>query len=502
MRALSSASHPCPTGAASNGAVTVTVTVPLTATSDPVTVDQREWLDLLTTPDAADLLEAALGADGARLGAWSVDRVHARPGAEVTVGYDVVARRDVPGALDVAGGSVAESTEHLFATTADLPGDVVGPGVVRLADGPRVVHVWRHPADPMLPGLSAACDAAALTRRLRDAGHHADVESVEVVAYRPLRRAVLRARTSLGAVYVKVVRPQRVRSLVRRHALLGGPDRPREVVVGPRCLTWSDDGVVVLAEEHGRSLAQHLAATAPEGRATAVDPRALLRALDELPAAATALTRRPAWADRVGRYARTAVEVHGLDAARTARVAGVVQTVGARALGPVVATHGDFHAANVLLAAGTSGPEGGRVGVLLDVDTLGPGHRVDDLACVVAHLAVLPSLSPADYAGTDGLVDRCLVAFDAVVDAAALRARAAGVVLSLASGAGTRELATAWLAVAEDLVDAALAAAGAHAPLSESSLIDGSSPSHVRSEDSGPDAAGRPRAPRHEGEGS
>lgn len=473
----------------------------MTTTCDPAT-DQRAWLDLLATPDAEDLLGAALAADGAHLGAWGVDRVHARPGAEVTVGYDVVARREIPGA-DGGAPVVAEAPEYLLATTADLPPEAVGPGVARLADGPRVVHVWRHPADPMLPGLAAACDAAELGRRLRGAGHAVDVESVEVVAYRPLRRAVLRARTTRGVVYVKVVRPARVRSLVRRHVLLGGPGRAPHEVVGPRCLTWSADGVVVLDEARGRSLAEHLAATPPAGRATAVDPAALLRALEELPAAATALTRRVPWADRVARYARTAVEVHGLDPARTRRVVRAVDAASAAGLGPVVPTHGDFHVANVLLADDARPPHGQRVGVLLDVDTLGPGHRVDDLACVVAHLAVLPALSPADYAGTDGLVARCLAAFDVVVDPVLLRARAAGVVLSLASGAATPALAQAWLDVADGLVEAALAAAGPGHPLSESSLIDGSSPSHVPSQDSGPDAAEkRPRAGRNEGEGS
>ncbi|OLT49416.1 hypothetical protein BJF88_02905 [Cellulosimicrobium sp. CUA-896] len=142
--------------------------------------------------------------------------------------------------------------------------------------------------------------------------------------------------------------------------------------------------------------------------------------------------------------------MHGLDAARVADVTTVVtHGVATRDPGPVVATHGDFHAANVLLDA-----TGARVETLLDVDTLGPGHRVDDLACVVAHLAVLPGLSPGDYAGTEGLVARCLAVFGEVVDPVALRSRAAGVVLSLASGAATRELAEAWLAVAEQLVDA------------------------------------------------
>ncbi|MGO2741690.1 MAG: serine kinase, partial [Cellulosimicrobium funkei] len=109
-----------------------------------------------------------------------------------------------------------------------------------------------------------------------------------------------------------------------------------------------------------------------------------------------------------------------------------------------------------------------RVAALLDVDTLGPGHRVDDLACLVGHLAVLPALAPTVYGGVGGLVERCLAVFGTAVDLVGLRARAAGVVLSLVPGAGSRELAEAWLAVADGLL-----------PVPESTLMTTSSASHA-----------------------
>ena len=449
----------------------------------PPAPDQRAWLDLLTAPEAGELLAVALGADGASLDTWRVHQVHARPGAEVTVGYDVVARRTLAARPDAAAAT-ADAAEYLLATTAPLSPHVVGPGVVRLADGPRVVHVWRHPADPLLPGLAAACDADELTRRLAAAGALAPgeaVESVSMVAYRPLRRAVLRARTSSRTVYVKVVRPDRARALVRRHDLFRST-----TVSAPRCLAWDDDGVVVLEEARGPSLAQHLAALGPDDQPVAIDPRELLRALDALPARATSLRRRPAWAERVEHYAASALAVHGLDAARVDRVARAVRTaVATRDAGPVVATHGDFYEANVLLdvpaAPGDPASRGrARVGVLLDVDTLGPGRRVDDLACLVAHLAVLPTLAPATYGGVGALVDRCLAAFDERVDPAALRARAAGVVLSLTTGAASRDLADAWLRVAEELLDAVPGTvADELVPVPESTLIGASSASHA-----------------------
>ncbi|UKJ63967.1 aminoglycoside phosphotransferase family protein [Cellulosimicrobium cellulans] len=449
----------------------------------PPAPDQRAWLDLLTAPEAGELLAVALGADGASLDTWRVHQVHARPGAEVTVGYDVVARRALPARRDAEPVTV-DAAEYLLATTAPLSPDAVGPGVVRLADGPRVVHVWRHPNDPLLPGLAAACDAGELTRRLAVSGALASgeaVESVTMVAYRPLRRAVLRARTSSRTLYVKVVRPDRARALVRRHDLFRST-----TVSAPRCLAWDDDGVVVLEEARGPSLAQHLAALDPAEQPGAIDPRELLRALDALPARATTLRRRPAWAERVEHYAASALAVHGLDADRVDRVARAVRTaVATRDPGPVVATHGDFYEANVLLdvpaAPGDPASRGrARVGVLLDVDTLGPGHRVDDLACLVAHLAVLPSLAPGVYGGVGALVDRCLAVFDVRVDPVALRARAAGVVLSLTTGAASGDLADAWLRVAEELLDAAPGTlADEPALVPESTLIGASSASHA-----------------------
>mgnify|MGYP001507738892 FL=1 len=434
--------------------------------------DQRAWLDLLTGPDAEGLLAAALGADGAGLGTWRVHQVHARPGAEVTVGYDVVARRTLPAR---PGGAVAsvDATAYLLATTAPLPPDAVGPGVARLEDGPRVVHVWRHPADPLLPALAAACDAPGLTRRLDDAGVLAPgeaVESVAMVAYRPLRRAVLRARTPVRTLYVKVVRPGRARALARRHDIFEDG-----AVRAPRCLARDDDGLVVLEEARGPSLAQHLAASGPAAQPGAIDPRELLRALDALPARAPRLRRPPARAERVEHYSASALAVHGLDAGRVRRVARAVgDAVATRDPGPVVATHGDFYEANVLLAAAADADDvpgataRPRVAALLDVDTLGPGHRVDDLACLVGHLAVLPALAPTVYGGVGGLVERCLAVFGTAVDLVGLRARAAGVVLSLVPGAGSRELAEAWLAVADGLL-----------PVPESTLMTTSSASHA-----------------------
>ncbi|KZM37016.1 hypothetical protein [Oerskovia enterophila] len=369
---------------------------------------------LLTGPRAGDLLEAALAVDHVALGSWRVHQVHARPGAEVSVGYEVTVRGRA-GGLRTAGGR----DEYLVATTADLPPDVVERhGILRMVDGDQTVHVWRHPVDPLLPGLATACDAATLTDRWRSIDPHAPlVLGLDLVAYRPLRRAVLRARTTAGDVYLKVVRPDRVAELRLRHDLF---------------------------------LVAEVASTPRHEQALTVDPHELLRALDALPPDAVLLERRPAWAERSAHYARSAVgRLPSLAARIEALERGVRRIVETRDPGPVVATHGDFYEANVLLVGGAGCR---RVAAVLDVDTLGPGHRVDDLACMTGHLAVLETLAPQVYPGVQGLVDRCLAAFGESTDPVGLRARTAGVVLSLLPGAPRDALAEVWLAVAEELL--------------------------------------------------
>ena len=65
---------------------------------------------------------------------------------------------------------------------------------------------------------------------------------------------------------------------------------------------------------------------------------------------------------------------------------------------------------------------------LLDVDTVGPGHRVDDLACLVAHAV---ALGPPGQA----VARRWERQAGEVTDPVALAVRTAGVLLSLAAGA-------------------------------------------------------------------
>lgn len=393
------------------------------------------------------MLRAALATEGAGLGSWAVHAVHHRPGAGVTVGYTATVVRD--------GAELQD--EYLCATTAPLT-RTSAPGLVHLEAAPgSVVHVWRHPADPELPALACACDAAALSERL---GVRV---TVELLTYRPTRRAVLRLRRQDGATaYLKVVRPSVVQTFVARHDVLTTAGVP-----APAVLRAEPDGMVLLAEGSGTPLANLLAQGLTSGpgrvRQAAATLDALVEVLDTLPPRVMELQRRPAWAERARHYAHAAATVLPEYADRIRAVAdGVEDLLDRTDPGPLVPTHGDFYEANLLMTRGAGAP---RVSALLDVDGAGPGHRVDDLACLLGHVSVLPHLAPATYPHVPQILEVWTRRCEQLVDPVALHAHTAGVVLSLVAGArrtdgrpwradadGRLARAEVWLASARELL--------------------------------------------------
>ncbi|MGC4151773.1 MAG: phosphotransferase [Propionicimonas sp.] len=395
---------------------------------------------ILTSPQAEDLLRAALAPEGATLESWAIDDVNARPGAETSVGYQVVSSREL-------NGAPVQLEEYLIASTFDahdLPS-----GVVRLInDDPDTppITLWRHPADPLLPALAGACDLRSVSRlwqRVLPAGTQLGDQTVEVVAYRPMRRAVIRASCGEYQIYLKVVRTKALRDLVRRHRLLVEAGVPT-----PPVLEHSREGMIVLDHAEGTRGVDRIADAEPSAQHDAISAEVLTDLLDRLPAAAVDLPRRTPWAEHYPIYAEFLDRrLRRTDATDLGFL--LKELWADHDLGPTVPTHGDFHAANVYFA------DTGQVSSLLDVDTLGPGHRVDDLACFLAHLTVLPSLDPPAYPGVPALAARLTEEFGRQVPTDLLLARAAACVVSLACGVDTDRLAQEWLRVAQLLATAA-----------------------------------------------
>lgn len=341
-----------------------------------------------TEPDAHDLLRPVL-ADGEELLSWRVRQVDHRPGSGTTVAYDATLR-----------GPYGESRQVLVATAGD-----------------DEVQVWRFPLDPSLPALPTAVDEGAVRALLTSYGFPPGPVRLDVRGYRPRRRALVEVSAAGRQVFLKVVRPGDVEALYERHRMLWAAGVPVA-----RSLGWSTHGLLVLEGLPGVTLRNRLR----EGGSPAPDGAGLLALLDRLPREVCRLPLRRSWTDEVAHYADITAAALPTESDRCRDLAAAVTagTDGSPADSP---SHGDFYEAQLLLA-------GRQVTGVLDLDTVGPGRRSDDLACLLAHVSVLAQMEPAHRETSDALVAQWLAVFDRAVDPGDLRARVAGVLVSLATG--------------------------------------------------------------------
>ena len=408
----------------------------------------QDGSELLTGSGAGGLLRSAVGNSGGVLHSWQLDHVDHRPGRSTKALYRTMV------SWPELDGPQAPAREELFGASAHI-GEreknlYVAEQTLVMTDGDINVRVWRYPHDPWLPMLPLVCYPDVVGRTLADLGVPLGQDpsasiAIDVVSYRPGRRAVLRASQGDRAVYLKVMQPHRSGEIVDRHERLLAAGVPVPAVIAHH------NGLVVLEELPGRPLAR---AVIDEG-VEACSAGDLVALLDRLPASLYTLSVRPPWTDSVEFYAGIVSSsvpslAPRLDAlVRTIRdgLAALEQRMDMR---PHDVVHGDFYEAQVFV-------QNGRVVGLLDIDTVGPGRRADDLACLLAHLSVL-----ADY-GNAGRIDRAMQerveeairtwqrTFADRVDPTELALRSAGVVLSLATGPH-RQQEAAWEAATEAIV--------------------------------------------------
>ncbi len=390
---------------------------------------------LLTSPRVGPLLSAAVEHAGGKLGDWKLDHVDTNPEQSTTATY--VAQ------VTWSWGQRAELLGVSARSGELLPND---RGAEIFADGTREVAVWLYPNDPDLPGLPRAAfpeQLAELFTAENVLGRPVTGESLAVtmIGYRPRRRAVVKVavRDSPEVFYIKVLRGRVFSDVVERHRLLldSGVPAPPVALVTPEHL-------LVTRELPGRSLAR--AIFDDENPCTA---QQLIGALDAMPPGVAQLERRPPWTDAVGHYAAMVTSampelLEDLEWATqqiTAGLAGLPQGQ--------EATHGDYHEGQLRVADG-------RIVGILDIDTIGPGRRADDLACLIAHLSTIQRMKPAQESRVRSLLSRWVPVFDERVDPVELRLRTAAVVISLATGP-YRGQESAWRATTATMIRTAVA---------------------------------------------
>jgi hypothetical protein len=366
---------------------------------------------LLTSPEVGSLLTAAVEHAGGKLVSWMLDHIDANPAQSTTATYSAL--------IDWPYGR----REELLGVSARASGPVdTDSAAVIFADGEREVAVWIYPNDPDLPGLARAAYAESMAEicnanRIFSLPVTPDKLDLEMIGYRPRRRAVVRVAYGSEVIYVKVLRARLFDDVITRHLVLANAGVP----VAP-ILATTDDHLLVLKELPGNSLAK--AVFDPSDPCTA---ESLINLLDAMPARVTELPRRQPWADSIAHYARMVVQaVPALEP----KLEWLVEQIdgGLYSIPPGnEPTHGDFHEGQVHVF-------NGEVCGLLDTDTLGPGRRADDLACLVAHLSTIQRMNATQEARVHQLIRRWVPVFDSRVDPTELRLRAAAVIVSLATG--------------------------------------------------------------------
>lgn len=369
-------------------------------------------LEILLGSGSRDVVETAVRAAGGRLLGLRRRQVLYRPGEQASVHY----------AATVSWAGAAPVAETIVAVTR-----VEGPpaGTLVVAAGDLTVGLFRYPHDPALPGLPIATSPLAVAGELGLAGPRV---RLAVRTYRPGRRAVIHAREAAGGdapgvsreLFLKVVPPAEADTLraglehLRRHVPVPGVEE-----------LWPEAGILALQALPGRTIREILVAGDRGEVAALPGGEAILGLLERFPApSADALLQR----GPISRAAAHAALLGRLLPDERTRLATIVEQIGESPAGPAaVAVHGDLHVAQLLV-------EGQRLAGILDLDDTGRGHRVDDLATMLGHLATLAVAAPRRRARIEGYLARLWLPFAASTSEDELRRGTAAAIIGLASG--------------------------------------------------------------------
>jgi hypothetical protein len=369
-------------------------------------------LEVLLGRGSHDVVDTAVRAAGGRLLGLHRRQVLYRPGEEASVRYAAT--------VSWAGG--APLAETIVAVT-----HVEGPpaGTLVVAAGDLTVGVFRYPHDPALPGLPIATSALAVAGQLGIAG---PTVRLSVRTYRPGRRAVIHARETVGGGaladsrerFLKVVPPAEAATL------RAGLEHLRRHVPVPRVDgSWPELGIVALDSLPGRTIREILVAGDRGALAALPDADAILDLLERFPQPAADAPRQRGPISRAAAHAGLLAR---LLPDERARLATIVERIGDPPTGlAAVAVHGDLHVAQLLV-------EGPRLAGVLDFDDAGRGHRVDDLATMLGHLATLAAAVPRRRARIEGYLARLWPSFAASTSEDELRRGVAAAIIGLASG--------------------------------------------------------------------
>ncbi len=361
----------------------------------------------LTGVHARDVVAPAVEAGDGVLEAIEPRQVLYRPSRELVVSYAAVVSWR-------SGPSVRETLLAATTPTGEPPGTMPIE-----AEGLRV-GVWRYPFDPYLPGLADAVTHGPVGELL---GVSVSDLTLTVRSFRPCRRAVVHAIWPGGEAYIKVLPPAEVRRLVDAHAAILASGLPVPEILD----TDERRGVVVMRALTGTSLRNRLL----EGRGALPGGQAIFDVVQQF----AAISQDSAWV--AGGEHVSLIKAAPRHAAMLAsvlpRVGGRLDTLLARFDQPGMDTeasiiHGDLHDGQLQV------DDSGEIVGVLDVDRVGVGEPLDDLARFLGHVIALGELTPDARVYVDPFAAQLRRHLDGLLDRRELDRRVAAALIGLATG--------------------------------------------------------------------
>ncbi len=334
------------------------VTTTLTLTAEPGGSHPLEQ-----APEILEAVAESLGMTLVRLHRFSIETT----ARGVTAGYTIE--------LDPGTQTTESHTVYLESN----PTKRDRPGVLAFRDEQtdETVAAWLYPNDPELPALAAAVYPDSAQVLLARLGLHTSSLVVTIAAYRPGKRAVVRAVAVEFTVYLKVVRPAVAGPLHARHVLWGAAGVPV-----PRSRGWSADGFIALEPVHGVEASQVVAQFSPEPFLDELD-----RLTTEIGLIESSDSARASLSARLPWYVHRVCSLLPAETPRVTALGDAIERMRAAAIfAAPVTVHGDLHLGQIFLDPDTL--DSPRISGVLDIDTAGFGDPADDAAALYAHLVV------------------------------------------------------------------------------------------------------------------
>ncbi|ARC56505.1 hypothetical protein AS850_05385 [Frondihabitans sp. 762G35] len=332
-------------------------------------------------PNSGEILPAAFADSGVTVVSFRPHSVEPSGGGFL-FGYEV-------DTVDAAG---SQSTVLTFIDTDPASVEAsrtAGGSVVPDPQTGRPVRVWAYPADPALPALALVTYPERVTELLDGLGIRVTEPLLEVAAYRPGKRAVIRVDARERTLFLKVVRPSRAEPIAEQHEAFTARGLPV-----PGVLAALPDGLLVLERvagvpagtrvvqiAEGRGFVDQLVALGAAVASVDLDQRAQADALDN--GAWHRRSLRSSLPERADDIERVYDEIEARASTWGADERQVV--------------HGDLHLEQLFVDP----DDPSRITGLLDIDTAGWGHPARDAGALIAHLVVTAQWHRGNSAGAE-----------------------------------------------------------------------------------------------------